>query len=97
MADADGVSYGYFFKGSDGVCAEEAYETDDGLVTGARSALIVSMVAGFGAGALILFEWILCEICCAGVLEGIALMVASAAAGASFMFYASEFCVNSDE
>ena len=70
---ADGLgSAGIWFLGVDGACDEDQYETDDGLITGARSALIISMVAGLAAWGMVLFEWILCEVCCAGCLEGLA-------------------------
>ncbi|CAB9531495.1 expressed unknown protein [Seminavis robusta] len=87
-----GVTYGIFFRGFEGTCQSEYYTTDDAVITGARTTLIVSMCAGFIAGVMVLFEWLFCEICCAGVLEGLAFLLAWIAGGASFMFYGSEQC-----
>ena len=89
--DAGGTA-GIFFYGVDGVCQEEQFETDDGLVTGARSALMVSTCAGFIAGVLVTFEWIFCEICCAGLIEGLAYFLAWTSASSAFMFYGADFC-----
>ncbi|CAB9501919.1 expressed unknown protein [Seminavis robusta] len=90
--DSGGLTYGFFFRGIDGNCASEYYETDDPVINGARTVLIISMGAGFIAGVMVLFEWLFCEICCAGVLEGLAFMAAWMLGAASFMFYGSERC-----
>jgi hypothetical protein len=39
--------------------------TDDGVATGAQSALTISTIAGFAAGTMVLFEWLICAVCCA--------------------------------
>jgi hypothetical protein len=80
--------------GTDGACQTEAYDTEDAIVQGARSAIILSMIAGLAAGVMVLFEWLFCEVCCAGCLEGLAYMGAWTLGGAAFMFYGSEFCVD---
>ncbi|CAB9501920.1 expressed unknown protein [Seminavis robusta] len=91
---ANGITFGFFFRGIDGTCETDYYTTNDGIITGSRSALIISMCAGFIAGAMVLFEWLFCEICCAGVMEGLAYLLAWIAGGASFMFYGSEQCTS---
>ena len=83
---------GIFFKGQAGTCEDSQFETDDGIVTGARTALMVSTCAGFIAGAMVTFEWLFCEICCAGLLEGLGFLVAWMAGSATFMFYGADFC-----
>jgi hypothetical protein len=71
--DGSDVTYGFFFRGgADGVCETEAFLTEDEYILAGRTCLIVSMSAGFIAGAMVTFEWLFMEICCAGVLEGIA-------------------------
>ena len=92
FVDYGGGSVGIFFAGIDGVCSDTMFDTDDGIVQGARSAIIISMICGGVAGVMILFEWLFCEICCAGCLEGFALLGAWMIGGATFMFYGSEFC-----
>ena len=87
-----GGTRGIFFRGTAGTCQDTAYETDDPLVLGARSALIVSMCAGFIAGLMVTFEWLCIEVCCAGVLEGLAFLLAWTSGGAVFMFYATDLC-----
>jgi uncharacterized membrane protein YccF (DUF307 family) len=54
------------------------------------------MIAGFAAGVLIAFEWLLCEICCAGIIEGLCIAAAWIVGGSTFMFYGSEFCVDGE-
>jgi hypothetical protein len=65
-------TYGFFFRGFDDVCETEAFVTQDEYILAGRSCLIVSMAAGFIAGVMVMIEWLFVEICCAGVLEGIA-------------------------
>ena len=91
-----GGSWGIFFRGtgaSGNQCQEEPYETSDGLIMGARSALLVSMCAGFIAGLMVAFEFLFSEVCCAGLLEGLAFFLAWSAGGAAFMFYGTDLCV----
>lgn len=88
------ASAGLWFLGKDGICLEDQYETDDGVVAGARSALTISMIAGFAAGVMIAFEWLLCEVCCAGCLEGLCIAAAWIVGGSTFMFYGSDFCLS---
>ena len=75
LTTSDGViDIGIWFQGTYGECdLDEAYGVgDQGYVAGARSALLISMMCGFAAGTMVLFEWVCCEICCAGCLEGLA-------------------------
>ena len=87
-----GGTYGIFFRGTNNQCQDVAYDTEDPLVLGARSALIVSMCAGFIAGLMVTFEWLCVEVCCAGVLEGLAFLLAWFSGGSAFMFYGTELC-----
>jgi hypothetical protein len=68
----------FFFEDTQGVCStEQAFDPQgDGYITGARNALVLSMIFGFGALCLVTFEWICCEICCAGCIEGLAFAAA---------------------
>ena len=91
--DGDVTSAGIWYLGRSGECDDEQFETEDSVVLGARSSLTISMIAGFAAFAMILFEWLLCEVCCAGILEGLAICVAWMVGGATFAFYGSEYCV----
>lgn len=88
--------WGIFFQGTGAgafECHTEMYQTDDPLVTGARSALSISMTAGFVALLMVTFEWLFCEVCCAGLLEGLAFLLAWTSGGATFMFYGTGVCV----
>jgi hypothetical protein len=89
-----GATAGIWFLGISGECDVDSFETDDGLVAGARSTLIMSMLAGAAAGTMVTFEWLCCEVCCAGCLEGLCYMAAWVLGSATFMFYGSEFCVD---
>jgi len=57
------------------------------VVGGAQSALTISTIAGFAAGVMVLFEWLICEVCCAGCLEGLAFCTSWLIGGAVFMIY----------
>ena len=78
FGEANYASIGIWFYGVNGECTEEEFALEEeGWFTGSwistsRSCLIISMIAGAGAVALVMFEWLCCEVCCAGVLEGLA-------------------------
>lgn len=78
FGEANYASLGLWFYGVDGTCKEEEFEVEDeGYFTGAwvsssRSCLIISMLRGAAATSMVTFEWLCCEVCCAGVLEGLA-------------------------
>ena len=92
----DGDAYGIFFHGtgSNNECETDLYETQDPFVTASRSTICLSMVAGFIAGLMVTFEWLFCEVCCAGVLEGLAFFLAWTSAAATFMFYGTDVCLD---
>ena len=77
-ADASGqYSLGLWTYGVDGECNENSYSHgDDGMIRGARNSLTFSMICGGAALILITFEWLFCEVCCAGCLEGLAFAIA---------------------
>ncbi len=71
------ASLGLWCYGVAGTCDTEEYVLDDEWYTGswitsARSCLIISMICGAAATTMVTFEWICCEVCCAGILEGLA-------------------------
>lgn len=75
----------WFVDDGTGECVE--WESTDEFIKGAQSALSISTAAGFCAGVLVLFEWLLCEVCCAGCIEGLAFLAAWAVGGSVFMIY----------
>ncbi len=87
VSTADGTNFGiWYVDDGTGTCVEWP-ETADSIVTGAQSALTLSTMAGFAAGVLVLFEWLICEVCCAGCLEGLAFCGAWVIGGSVFMIY----------
>lgn len=48
-------------------------------------------------GALVLFGFFCCQVCCFGCLETLACLGALSASGAVFVVYGSQFCVPRDE
>lgn len=87
------ANYGVWYDGTNGECnLEEAYTDDDRFVAAARSSLVLSMLCGSAALVMVLFEWLLCEVCCAGCLEGIAFVGAWACGLGVYLLYAIEEC-----
>jgi hypothetical protein len=95
----DSLSIGIWFQ-TDGNDNSEC-NIDDGssyevgentLVAGARSALILSMLCGISALIMIMFEWCICEICCAGYVEGIAFIGAWGCGLGVYMIYGIDGC-----
>jgi hypothetical protein len=85
---ADGRNIGvWYVDDGTGNCVEWDSTATDSFVTGAQSALTIATVAGFGAAVLIAFEWLLCEICCAGCIEGLAFCCAWMVGGGVFSIY----------
>jgi hypothetical protein len=79
FGEANYASIGLWFYGVDGTCSEEelALESEEqwytgGWISSSRSCLSISMFLGAAATAMVTFEWLCCEVCCAGVLEGLA-------------------------
>lgn len=89
-----GEEIGIWYRTTDGVCdIDNTYPaTDDSLIKFARSAAILSMCFGFGAGLLVFIEWICCEICCAGCVEGLAFGGACACGLGIYAFYGIDEC-----
>lgn len=84
-----GIGIWYVEEQGTGNCVEWSttnLEMDD-VVKGAQSALTLSTIAGFAAGVMVLFEWLLCEVCCAGCLEGLAFCSAWVLGCSTFMLY----------
>ena len=69
----------WYIEDENGDCVE--WPTTDGFVTGSQTALTFATCAGFITGVLVAIEWILCEICCAGCVEGIGFCIAWVAGG----------------
>lgn len=73
----DNASIGLWYYGIGGTCVTDQYEAiQDGLVAGARATIVISLICGCVALGMIVFEWLFCEICLAGCLEGLALCAA---------------------
>lgn len=87
------VNVGIWYEGSNGECdLEEHYDEDDPWVKVARSSIVISMLCGMAAGVMVLFEWLFCEVCCAGCLEGIAFVGAWACGLGVYMLYLIDAC-----
>lgn len=85
---ADGRNIGiWYVDDGTGNCVEWDETASDSFVKGAQSSLTIATVAGFGAAVLIAFEWLLCEICCAGCIEGLAFCCAWIVGGGVFSIY----------
>lgn len=65
---------------------------DDPYMRAARSMLTMSIVFGFGAACLVCFEFLCCRICCAAVLESLALTGAATMGGLAYLSFGSEYC-----
>lgn len=91
-----GESIGIWYESAGAECyLDEPYPaSEDTLISGARSAAILSMLCGFVAGVLVLIEWVCCEICCAGCVEGLAFCGAWACGLAVYAIYGIEACGN---
>lgn len=74
-----------FVEDEAGECVR--WQSDQAVVTGAQAALAISTVAGAGAGAMILLEWLCCEVCCAGCLEGLGFLAAWVVGAGVFQLY----------
>jgi len=99
FAFSDGTmeSTGIWYESSNGGTEcydEEPFSSESGLVSGARSAAILSMLCGFVGGILVLIEWICCEICCAGCVEGLAFVGAWSCGLAVYSIYGIDDCGN---
>jgi hypothetical protein len=84
---ADGTNIGiWYVDDGTGNCVELDGEVDS-FVKGAQSSLTIATIAGFGAAVLVTFEWLLCEVCCAGCVEGLAFCCAWMVGGAVYTIY----------
>jgi hypothetical protein len=78
FGSANYASIGLWFYGVDGTCEDEELSLEaEGWYTGAwikasRGCLTLSMFCGAGATGMVILEWLCCEICCAGLAEGLA-------------------------
>jgi hypothetical protein len=78
FGDENKASLGPWKYGTDGECNPEDFAegvnewVSGGWVSGVRGCMIVSMFCGAAACTMVTFEWLFCEVCCAGILEGLA-------------------------
>lgn len=86
------ATMGINFKGNGIECAIEGYETDDPFIRAARGMLSLSVIFGGAAGIVVAFEWLVFEVCCAGLLEGSAYLMAWVMSGCTFIFYGASVC-----
>jgi len=97
-ADDGSYNVGIWFTGTDGECSEESYDAvEDSYVAWSRSALSISILCGVVAIILVLFEWLFCEICCAGLVEGLAFAGAWACGLGVYLIYGIDGCGNVNE
>ena len=83
----------WYIDEGDGECVDWPNDAEDiEIVKGAQSALTLSTIAAFCAGLMVLLEWLFCEVCCAGCLEGIAFFGSWFFGGATFMLYGLGIC-----
>lgn len=74
---------------------DEPYPAEDSsLVAAARSSMVLSMLFGLGAGVMVLIEWIVCEICCAGCVQNLAFVAAWACGLGVYSLYGIKECGN---
>jgi hypothetical protein len=71
------ASLGPWYYGVSGTCESEEFALESEgwfaarYVNASRSCLILSMFCGAAATVMVTFEWLCCQVCCAGVLEGL--------------------------
>ena len=88
ITTANGSNIGiWYVDDGTGNCVEWEEGTIDSYAKGAQSALTIATIAGFTAGVLVTFEWLICEVCCAGCVEGLAFAFAWLSGGAVFTIY----------
>ncbi len=94
VAASNGIeaTMGMFFKGNGIACEVEPYETEDPFIVASRTALSLSIIFGGIAGLMVTFEWIICDICCATLLEGLAYFFAWVLCACTFIFYRNSVC-----
>ena len=70
---------------------------DDPFFKTARSMIILSLVAAFCGGCMVLFEFFCCRVCCAVVLEDLAYLGAAVTGGLVYLAYHNEYCDTVEE
>lgn len=65
---------------------------DDPYMKAARSMMTFSIIFGVSALCLVSFEFLCCRICCASVLESLALTAAAVTGGLAYLSFGSEYC-----
>ena len=81
-----------------GVIVANAEELDeDRYMRAARSMMTFSIAAGVGAACLVSFEFLCCRICCAVLLESLAMTAASFLGGLAYLSFGSEYCTGSPD
>ncbi|KAG7339430.1 hypothetical protein IV203_025393 [Nitzschia inconspicua] len=104
FGEANYASLGLWFYGVDGTCSDEEFQLEDNeawftgaWVSSSRSCLSISMFCGAAATIMVTFEWLCCEVCCAGVLEGLAFCGAWVLGLMAFGMYGIDACQNPGE
>jgi hypothetical protein len=95
VTTGDGQNIGvWYVDDGTGTCVDWEDGEPDSFVKGAQSALTLATIAGFAAAVLVTIEWLLCEICCAGCVEGLAFCAAWIVGGGVFSIYGTYvFCL----
>jgi len=87
------TNIGVWFQGTNMECSEDFYEaSEDSYVAWSRSALVLSMMCGVAAMIMVCFEWLCCEVCCAGLVEGGAFVGAWGCGLGVYLIYGIEGC-----
>ena len=92
--DDNTVAVGIWKVMVDDQCVDDTYhpEETDPFITAARTMLTLAMVSGFIGGVIVAFEWLLCEVCCAGCITMISYISAMILSGLVNLIYFSEPC-----
>lgn len=70
---------------------------DDPFMKAARTMMTIAMIAAFCAICMLFFEFLLCRICCAVVLQNLAFVAASLLGGLAYLSFGSEYCTTDGE
>ena len=92
--DDNTVAVGIWKVMVDDKCVDDTYDPEeaDPFITAARTMLTLAMVSGFIGGVIVAFEWLLCEVCCAGCITMISYISAMILSGLVNLIYFSEPC-----
>ena len=93
--DDNNVALGIWKLMKDDECIDQTYDPEeaDPFITAARTMLTLAMISGFIGGVIVAFEWLICEVCCAGCITMLSYISAMILSGLVNLIYFSEPCV----